>query len=305
MITQGIVILALATGGGIPAVAASDRGECRVLLYPAQAGAQWISATRALDAQLRQSAPGDRDCVEVVVNAAPERATVAVLTRDGRRAERSLEGAEELAPTVEGLIVTVLPESQRAGQGQVTASPDATTTAPRKRLLLGAAGGARLSLPGKMIGAVLDVTAGVTWSAYELSLFGGWNPGLWMPANENTAHIPYALEMGAGAGRRQHFRLADVIGGLRAGGIRAAGVWGPEGATLMGDDSTPFPFRFFPFVGAYTALAFSPSSVVRVRPQLIFQWLPTAASYGNTLPPGASIPSWNLTISIGAEGGIL
>ena len=300
-------ILAVVVGG---TPVGSTKSECRVQLVPADSSRAWIAATGALDSELRRSAPVDRDCLEIVVRANPDRPTVAVLTPDGRQAVRSLRGADDLAPTVQGMITTIFsgssPESStlpapNASNVLVAGTSQRPTGESKRHLWLTAAGGGRLSFPGTLAAAVVDATAGLTIAHWEMGLFGSWSPGLPVPSAWSApASAQPSFELGASIGHRSHLRFADVIIGGRAGTIRTSPVVPENGSGV--DAGEPGSAKFLPSVGAFAGLALWPASFVRLRPQFAFAWLPTAGGPSST---GAVIPGWNLTLSIGAESGAL
>src|SRR5258708_6869851 len=105
-----LVILALI--GAAPSQGPA-RG-CPIRIVPADSAGPWLEAAVDLDRELRRSKPGERDCREVEVRTDPRAPSVAVVTTDGRRAQRPLGGVQELAPTVEGLLITVTPSAPDA-----------------------------------------------------------------------------------------------------------------------------------------------------------------------------------------------
>jgi hypothetical protein len=258
----------------------------------------------------------DRDCSEIIVRINLDRPSVAVFTADGRHAVRPLRNADDLRPTVQGLIVTVLP-AEKAAQDPTAAEkptdpPESTSSPSKMHLLLTAAGGGRLSFPGTLAAAVVEATGGLTIHRWELGMFGSYSPGL--PSSWGATNFTQSsFEMGASAGRRHRWRFADLIVGVRAGAIRTStptayrpncdGInVGPECSDPIGVASA----RYLPSVGALAAMALWPTSFIRFRPQFLFEWLPTTARFlGGSPSSGTAIPGWSLTLSLGAESGVL
>lgn len=280
---------------------------CQVQLVPDKPSQEWIAAAQALAAEIQRSAPVDSDCAEIVVRVALGESTVAVKTWDGRHVVRPVRDAEDLAPTVQGVIVTIA-----RGEPVAEATAEALPAAPvpgKAHFLLTAAGGGRLSFPGSLAGAVVDASAGLTYRRWEIALYGGYSPGV--PASWGTTRYTQpSFEFGASTSRRQRWGKADLFAGVRAGTVRTST---PEaylndnanGTGTAGEPGDTSP-RFLPCLGAHVGIALGTASYVRFRPQFLFEWLPaTTRFFGGSASTVETVPAWSLTLSLGAESGVL
>jgi hypothetical protein len=304
----------------VSGTASRDMSGCRVEFVPPEPSPAWAAAADALDSELRRAIAPNRDCSKIVVRTNGDHPTVAVFVSDGRQAVRPLGSANDLGPTVQGLIITIFPERQTSLESapvdsiEVAASAPASIPKGKPHPLLVAAGGGRLSFPGTLPAVLVDVMGGLTFRGWELGVSGSYSPGL--PAasslgSPDTTQPSFAL--GANVGRRQRWRSTDLIVGARAGAIRTStpvayqinctGTAGPQ----CTDDPTGAPSaQYFPFVGALAGLALWPTSFIRFRPQFLFEWLPTTARFlGASASSGSAVPGWSLTLSLGAESGAL
>ncbi len=83
--------------------------SCPLELVPTEAPAAWKTAAQAATQRLAGS--GSYDCGSVEIAVRPTGgALVTFITTDGRRAVRALLAPEELAPTLDALLVTLPPD---------------------------------------------------------------------------------------------------------------------------------------------------------------------------------------------------
>lgn len=274
----------------------NPEGSCPVRVVPANAPAAWVSAASALERTLHDATPGDRDCREVVVHAAPD-ASVEVTTSDGRRGVRRLAEARDLEPTVTALIVTVPTDLMAPPALTATAAP--TPAGPSWRLLMFAGGGGRLTLPSAP-SPVLDLMVGTVHRNWELAVYGSWTPTVWAANATARAGFSSTAEAGLSAARRASFRSLDLIVGGRA---TAIALWGhdtmaDQTGAATGDftdtTGTVFAPALSTFVGA--SIPFLPK--IRLRPQAFVQWIPLGL-----IRTDATSSIWSVGLGIGAESG--
>ena len=276
---------------------------CRVELIPGDAPRAWVAAASALRDVLRAGGPADRDCRKVVIRASSEQPSVEVTTLDGRQGVRRLADARDVEPTVTALIVTVLaapPADMAASAGDVagTGESPAPPTAHGWRALIVAGGGVRLTLPGTPA-PVLELTLGVTHRSWEVGLFGAWAPTTLAIGESSPAVFSSTTEVGLGGARRTPIGVGDLFFGARASVLRITDADNGD-STGGGNNTDPSLAGVAPALTAVVGAAVPARAIVRLRPQLWFQWAPAVRLGG----PNATSSVASIGIGLGAESRI-
>lgn len=200
--------------------------SCPLDLVPVDAPAAWKSAAQG--AAQRLAASDGHDCGSVEVAVRPTGgALVTFITTDGRRAVRALLAPEELAPTLDALLVTLPPDAPApepvtpAPAPPVDAAvrveprpapPPATrpaTASPEVHFLLGGAAGVRLGFGGAYASPDAALRASGTFGAWELGAIAEYAP--------YYAYLPGGTPSG--------FWLWSFIAGVQAGRRESVGNW--------------------------------------------------------------------------------
>ncbi len=298
--------------GLVPALFLTAGPLCPVRLVPADAPRPWAAAASALENTLRVTPTGDRDCLEVVVRAAPSPtdagASVEIITTDGRHGVRRLADARDLEPTVAALIVTISPGLPAAaapadGDAAIAVAAPAPPSIPWGALVLAGAG-ARLVLPSAPAPAV-ELAAGGVRGSWELALVASWVPTFLGAGATAKAGYSSSAELGISVAQRRAVGArgtTDLLFGARAS---AAGMWNRtlgddsvmEGAASGSFGDNPVTaFAVAPAFAAFLGASLPVFSFVRLRPQLSLQWTPLALS---SVPATQSI--WSVGFGIAAE----
>jgi hypothetical protein len=273
--------------------------------------APWVEAAAALDDI--DARPGE-DCARVAVHVDGARATLVFVTRDGRRAERTLQSPEELRPTVEALRITV-PAAQpppRAEEPSPPAPPAATkrTTqapatdaggppaAPRGALddatiRYGAQVGARAGV-GALITPTLEGFGSLAFDRWELGVIGRWE-GRYKHLGERKSAELSAVVVGLAPGRREP--LGETVEVMFGGSAMLAAIHDerdPEAAT------TAAQVR----IGGYLGMVLPRKSSTRARAILATEIAPQdIGSNDDPRSIGPGVPWWAASLSLGIELG--
>lgn len=200
--------------------------SCPLELVPAEAPAAWRTAAQA--ATQRLAASGSHDCGSVEIAVRPTGgALVTFITTDGRRAVRALLAPEELAPTLDALLVTLPPDPPAPEPAPAAPAPtvDAaappepmrapapttrpTTAAPEVHFILGGAVGLRMGFGGVYATPDAALRASGTFGAWELGAIAEYAP--------YYAYLPGGTPSG--------FWLWSFIAGVQAGRRESLGNW--------------------------------------------------------------------------------
>lgn len=213
-----------------PATAATEPSACVLRLVPADAPSPWRLAVAAATRRLA-TLPSAHDCRTVEIAVRPDgSATLLFLTTDGRGAERALGGPNELAPTLEALLVTLPPAAPEAPTDPAPAAPakaepspasavaPAPSSSPPLRLSLGLTAGPRFAL-----GAASHVAPSFTLRP-TLEV-GGWEAALFAEANPVHAAVHgvafdaslWSYATGLSLGRRERIARWQVGYGVTLG----------------------------------------------------------------------------------------
>ena len=127
---------------------ANDPEPCAVRLSPPGTAEAWRGAAQRLEQRMRTLTQPSTDCHDISLEVAESQATLTLVTLDGRRAVRAIASPDELVPSAEALLVVppVVAEEPVAPT-RVAAVP----AEDNMSLVLTAAGGMRLALPGDYV----------------------------------------------------------------------------------------------------------------------------------------------------------
>ena len=288
---------------------------CQVELRPDNAARAWIIAAAAVRDSLRDRGDADRDCRTVVIHAAPSAPSVEVVTLDGRHGVRRLASAGDVAATVAALIVTVRADAPAVDtngdpdEQVVAVAPPATDSTDvdqpaagwRPQVVVG--GGTRWSLPGTQA-AQLELGVGIARPGWELGLFGAWAPTTVALGSKSPVAFASTAEAALGGAWRPALGKSsvDLIVGARAGVIRLANADNNNtGDSTGGNNDVNNVDATFdgvaPAVTGFLGAAFATRSIVHVRPQLWYQWVPRARLGGQNATGQLS----SVGLSLGVE----
>ncbi len=201
--------------------------SCPLELVPTEAPAAWKTAAQAATQRLAGS--GSHDCGSVEIAVRPTGgALVTFITTDGRRAVRALLAPEELAPTLDALLVTLppdppAPEPAPAATVDTAAPPEpmrasppaprpvapAPTVSPEVHFILGGAVGLRMGFGGVYATPDAALRASGTFGAWELGAIAEYAP--------YYAYLPGGTPSG--------LWLGSCIAGVQAGRRESLGSW--------------------------------------------------------------------------------
>jgi len=302
----------------------SPRVACQVELQPGNAPHAWIAAAAAVRDSLRERADADRDCRAVVIHASGDRSSVEVVTLDGRHGVRRLADAGDVVATVDALIVTVRadgaspdPRGQSDESVRVEVRPPQLAGPPAEiapstgwRIQVVAGGGARFSLPGTGA-AQLELGIGVARPGWELGLFGAWAPAAIATGSNTPLAFSSTAEAAIGGAWRPTLGGSgiDLFVGARAGITHladantnnmndppAAGAGGTGGSQNVDPNYAGVAPAVTGFIGA----VFATRSIVHLRPQLWYQWIPKTRFGGSGQDPVTGRLS-SVGLSLGVE----
>jgi hypothetical protein len=311
---MAVTLVAGALGGLCAARPALADGACGIAVDGAPID-RWVEAAAALD-----DASAGEDCARVAVHVDGARATLVFVTREGRRAERSLEDQDELRPTVEALRITV-PAAEAAAPAAAPAADNApakaptTPAGPRATASPATDAGARPGAPrgglddftvrygveigaragvGALISPVLEGFGSLAFDRWELGVLGRWE-GRYKHLGERKSAELSAVVVGLTPGRREP--LGETVEMLFGGSAMLAAIHDerdPQGAT------TAAQVR----VGGYLGMVLPRKSSTRARAVLATEIAPQDIGSGSdagSLGPG--VPWWALSLSLGVEMG--
>jgi hypothetical protein len=285
----------------------------------------WTSAADDLRRRLAENTSDECGSVEIDVSAKGG-ALLTFTTRDGRRAVRALESADEARPSLEALLVTrAEPSSNRAAESPKTEPPPTVAPAPRDpqtigsrlpledlarparpadtlRWIVGLGAGARFGFPGAFASPAFTLRPSVAVGKWELGAAAEWDPTYaYLPGSTPSGFYSWSFQAGFTMGRRQPLGAIDLAFGL---GLSIASV--REGADKSEDGTARTLDTAQPRASAYVHLVFARTS--RIRPTLD---LGTDVALGQLARQGSDkrdlpeLPRWGLVLTAGAEGSIL
>lgn len=330
------VLLSVAMGPSI----ASAGTECTVRLFPPGADEAWRLAAKDVEDAAHALPSGSTDCAEIAIEVAKDRASVTLVTRDGRRAVRPVGSPRELAPTVEALFVT-LPAPTPASSGtpppvdatppreEPASPPAAAPTLPAvdrtlpNAFMIGASVGGRLGLPGAFASPGIAAHAGGHVGHWELAIRGEWNPissvlGSGVPPGFRSTQFLFGLS----GGRREQIGTVPIAFGLFGGAGHFAWTSPSTGQTEQqggsegnvdentgnNEDNQDAALiegsKLEPRAGLYAGTWFPRIGSLRVRPEILLDVV--VSRLGRTLATesGVALPWWSLAIAVGVEGDI-
>ena len=292
---------ALAGTGTSLLLVSTAHAACPVTVVPQGAPVAWSVAAHA--ASERAASSGSVDCAFVEVAVRPEGgATLTFVTVDHRTAVRSILSPDEVAATVDALLVT-LPEPLPAAPVTASAAPATATTAPPLapptpvHFLLGVTSGVRVGLSGAFLSPTVSVRPSGIFGAWEVGALAEIDPVYaYLPGGAPSGFSLSAYIVGVQVGRRASvggvelgygagFGVADVHAGFNdTAGVAKSVDFGQPRASVTARLALPrgARVRFVLELGADAALSnFKKNASVR-----------------NDFP---ELPRWGLLASLGAE----
>jgi hypothetical protein len=260
-----------------------------------------------LEERMRTLPRASTDCREIGVEVAPDRASVTLVTRDGRRATRSLASPDELVPTTEALLVAPPPEIEEP----TTEEPAADAASPESDVsfLFGAAGGARLGFPGEYASPTVLATGGVTFSRWDAALHAQWDAvhaPLGSASPEGFRLSTFVLA--ASLGRREPMDSVWIVYGAQLGvsflSYRAPRAANAQGTSGDGDFPGTGPAsgsKTEPRLGLYGGALLPRDAWIRFRSVLMVDVIPSRIGDELNLEQ-VPVPWWSAALVVGVEG---
>lgn len=285
----------------------------------------WTRTAEELRKRLSEQPSEECGSVEIDVSAKGG-ALLTFTTRDGRRAVRALESADEARPSLDALLVTrAEPSRDRTPEAPRPALPPVESLAPRDpqtigsripveeitraerpadtvRWLVGVGAGIRFGFPGTFASPALNLRPSVAVGNWELGAAAEWDPTYaYLPGGTPSGFYSWSFQAGFTMGRRQPLGSLELAFGL---GLSIASV--REGADRAQDGTARNLDTAQPRANAYVHMVFARKS--RLRPTLD---LGTDVALGQLARQGSDkrdlpeLPRWGLVLTAGAEGSIL
>ncbi len=307
--------LLVAASGAVLGASARAKAEtpCPVELVPASAPSAWVQA--ALDAERRLARAPLSECasVELAVSAKGG-ALLTFSTKDGRRAVRGLRSPDELLPSLEALLVTLLggveptvpapaPSPPAPPLRPAPPSPPAALPAPERpgqgtRFVLGGSAGARLALAGAYMAPALVLRPGVRVGRWELGGSVEWDPAYaYLPGGAPAGFSLGSFQAGFTVGRREPVGSIELgYGlGLAVASVRERADPGADGKERSLDAGQPR-------ASVYTRVAGPRAATVRPALELGADVvLGSIARQGSDKRDLPDLPRWGLLFTVGAE----
>ncbi len=215
----------------IPAVVQADTG-CPIQVEPAAPETKWHEEARAAATIFSKGTENQHDCRSIRIEVQPEgNALLTFTTMDGRIAVRLLHAADDIAPSIEALLVTSLVDKPlEIPQQTSNSTPEKKQSAPEKgasrtnsppklvpevaagapRMLFRGMAGVRFGIDGGAFAPAIGLHAAMRFSPWELGFGGEWNP-LYLPL---TGSAPSGYSMRS---FQANFLFGRHFGGQRFG----------------------------------------------------------------------------------------
>lgn len=304
-------------------IAADAFATCPIAVQPADANAAWTTAAHATEKRLADLRDAPQDCRSVTIEVQREgNALLTFTTVDGRIAARLLHTPEDVAPTLEALLVTwpvspslVLPETPSIPMPKPSAPAkeitrtvhQSTMYAPEKpilhsvvpRFVLGASAGIRCGVDEMIFAPALLLRGSFVLSSWEIGVRGEWNPTYSrIFGGDPGGFRMYSLAANLTIGRREKLRRFDFPYGFSMG---LAGVHEDidVNPTIRGDIGLD---TFEPLAGAYIGLVMPREGRLRFSLGLAFDAALTGLKESATKVRGLpALPRFGIGLSIGME----
>ena len=288
--------------------------DCPILLEPADALSEWSEKARQTEAVLLKKQ--EHDCRSVRIEVQPEgNALLTFTTSDGRIAVRVLHAPEDIAPTLEALLVTLPVEKTIATPPAKTASapsspPSAAEPAKRavakaepqratRRMLFEVFTGARFGLDSAFFAPAIGLRATNLFMPWEFGVSGEWNP-IYVPLTDSALpnYAMWSFEANIFIGRRKALERMDFPYGFTMG-IAAVRAEMDSDTITKGRIGVQ---AFQPRVGAYGGFVYPREGSLRFNGGLHFDIVLFRTRTGATEQKGLpDLPRFGMGMTLGLE----